>query len=92
MARALFERRNFLDRTTNKVIEYDFYGIVGDDGGLVVELPLKSLSPSEKIAFRSVAKLDNPVIDKVDQQTPEDAKDEFFKDMSDDDDKINLDD
>lgn len=61
MAKAVYEKRTFDNRTTGEIIQYDFYGIVGELDGENIELPLKSLNAAEKIAFKQIAALNDPI-------------------------------
>lgn len=64
MAKALFEKRQFDNKATGEIIPYDSYSIVGIDvNGDRVELPLKSLNAAEKISFKMVAAMDDPIVE-----------------------------
>lgn len=61
MAKAIYEKRQFDDRMTGEIRQYDFYGIVGfDEQGTRIELPLKSLNAAEKISFKMIATMEYP--------------------------------
>lgn len=62
MAKALFEKREFTNKDTGAIVPYESYSIVGIDvNGDRVELPLKTLTGAEKIAFKMVAAMSDPI-------------------------------
>lgn len=61
MAKAIYEKRQFTNRSTGEILQYDAYVIVGEDeSGEKTELPLKNLNAAEKIAFKQIAALNDP--------------------------------
>jgi hypothetical protein len=62
MAKALFEKREFKNPQSGEIVNYESYSIVGiDSTGTRTELPLKALTPAEKIAFKMVAQMEDPI-------------------------------
>lgn len=61
MAKAIFEKRQFIDRSTGNITQYDYYGIVAIVDGEKMELPLKNLNGAEKLAFKIIAAGESPV-------------------------------
>lgn len=86
MAKAIFEERNFTDRSNGEIRKYDFFGIQGvDSRGVLVELPLKNLEAAEKTAFKMIAAMDDPSKKEVIQKNGGEVKTERVELPSEDD-------
>lgn len=65
MATAIYEKRNFTNKVTGEIIPYEVYAIVAIVDGERMELPLKNLNASEKIAFKIIAAGESPTIEEL---------------------------
>lgn len=63
MAKPIYEKRTFTNRQNGgEIVEYEFYGIqgVGSDGE-IQELRLQNLNSAEKIAWKMMVAMGDPV-------------------------------
>lgn len=63
VAKPIYEKRTFTNRQAGgEIVEYEFYGIqgVGSDGE-IQELRLQNLNSAEKIAFKMMTAMGDPI-------------------------------